>query len=63
MATIEGARAIGLGDSIGSLEAGKQADMIAVRTDTPRMTPLMTGEFLTCTTILCMPPRVATWIG
>jgi 5-methylthioadenosine/S-adenosylhomocysteine deaminase len=45
MATIEGARAIGLGDSLGSLEAGKQADMIAVRTDTPRMTPLMTGEF------------------
>ena len=45
MATIEGARAIGLGETLGSLEAGKQADMIAVRTDTPRMTPLMTGEF------------------
>ena len=25
------------------LEAGKQADMIAIRTDTPRMTPLLTG--------------------
>lgn len=45
MATIEGARAIGLGGVIGSLEVGKQADMVAVRTDTPRMTPLMTGEF------------------
>ncbi len=40
MATIEGARAIGLGESIGSIESGKRADFIAVRTDTPRMTPL-----------------------
>jgi 5-methylthioadenosine/S-adenosylhomocysteine deaminase len=27
---------------IGSLETGKAADIIAVRTDTPRMTPLLT---------------------
>ncbi|MGI3776801.1 MAG: amidohydrolase family protein [Janthinobacterium lividum] len=40
MATIEGARAIGQHDRIGSLEPGKQADLIAIRTDTPRMTPL-----------------------
>lgn len=40
MGTCEGAKAIGLDDQIGSLEVGKQADIIAVATDTPRMTPL-----------------------
>ncbi|MBO4221854.1 amidohydrolase family protein [Bradyrhizobium neotropicale] len=43
MGTIMGARAIGLDHEIGSLEIGKRADLIAVRTDTPRMTPLF-GE-------------------
>src|SRR5260370_14246124 len=43
MATITGARAIGLDHEIGSIEVGKCADIIAVRTDTPRMTPLF-GE-------------------
>ena len=43
MATIEGARAIGKDEEIGSLEAGKRADLIAVRTDTPRLTPLFGG--------------------
>ncbi|MCM2398272.1 amidohydrolase [Rhizobium sp. S95] len=43
MATILGAKAIGLDHEIGSIKAGKRADIIAVRTDTPRMTPLF-GE-------------------
>jgi 5-methylthioadenosine/S-adenosylhomocysteine deaminase len=41
MATVGGARAIGQGDRLGSLEPGKQADLITIRTDTPRMTPLL----------------------
>lgn len=46
MGTIDGARSIGLDSEIGSLEIGKQADIIAVRTNTPRMTPLIgDGEF------------------
>ena len=44
MATITGARTLGLDSEIGSIEVGKQADLIAVRTDTPRMTPLLTGS-------------------
>lgn len=44
MGTATGARAIGLDSQIGSLESGKQADLIAVRTDTPRMTPLIPGN-------------------
>ncbi len=40
MATIRGARALGLDRMIGSLEAGKRADMIVVRTDRPHAVPL-----------------------
>jgi 5-methylthioadenosine/S-adenosylhomocysteine deaminase len=41
MATINGAKALALDSEIGSLEVGKSADMIALRIDTPRMTPLI----------------------
>jgi 5-methylthioadenosine/S-adenosylhomocysteine deaminase len=41
MATIVGAKALGLDHVTGSLEVGKSADMIAIRCDTPRMTPLI----------------------
>ena len=40
MATIEGARAIGRGDQLGSLEAGKQADVILVDLRRPHTMPI-----------------------
>jgi 5-methylthioadenosine/S-adenosylhomocysteine deaminase len=40
MATIGGARALGLDQRLGSLEAGKLADLIAVSTNRARQTPM-----------------------
>jgi 5-methylthioadenosine/S-adenosylhomocysteine deaminase len=40
MATIEGARALGLDRAIGSLVAGKRADLIVVSMAAPRQTPM-----------------------
>jgi 5-methylthioadenosine/S-adenosylhomocysteine deaminase len=44
MATIGGARAIGLETHIGSLEAGKQADVIIIDTARPHLSPLFHPE-------------------
>ncbi|MGP8154494.1 MAG: amidohydrolase [Smithella sp.] len=40
MATIEGAKALGMGGKIGSLEAGKKADIIIIGLNEPHLTPL-----------------------
>ncbi len=40
MATINGARALGIDDRIGSLEAGKNADVVAINMNSIETTPL-----------------------
>ena len=44
MATIQGARTIGLGRQIGSLEVGKQADVIIIDTQIPHLSPMFHPE-------------------
>lgn len=44
MATIDGARALGMADLIGSLEPGKQADITLVGLDQPHLWPLLEGS-------------------
>ena len=40
MATLEGSRALGMGDTLGSIEVGKEADVILIDTAVPHLTPL-----------------------
>ena len=40
MATLNGAKALGMEDKIGSLEVGKEADIILIDTDKPHLTPM-----------------------
>lgn len=39
LATVDGARALGIDDEVGSLEVGKRADVIVVRVDGPHVEP------------------------
>ena len=56
LATIGGARALGLDDRVGSLDVGKDADLAAFRIDIPRTTP--TGDPYSAA-IFALPGRSA----
>ena len=56
LATIGGARALGMDSRVGSLEAGKDADLAAFRVDIPRTTPV--GDPYS-TAIFALPGRSA----
>jgi 5-methylthioadenosine/S-adenosylhomocysteine deaminase len=45
MATVGGASALGMSDSIGVIESGKQADVILVDLDQPHLWPLFVGRY------------------
>lgn len=55
MATINGAKAFGMESEFGTIEEGKSADFILVRTDRPHMCPLRMGlcENVTSSLVFC----------
>ena len=44
--TVDGARALGLGDTVGSLEVGKRADLVLLDLDQPHLNPVHDVEAL-----------------
>jgi 5-methylthioadenosine/S-adenosylhomocysteine deaminase len=45
MATVNGARALGMQNQLGSLEVGKKADIVIIDLMKPHLAPLLVGEF------------------
>lgn len=45
MATVNGAKALGMENELGSLEAGKKADIAIIDLKKPHLSPLLLGEF------------------
>ena len=62
MATIEGARALGMDDEIGSLEVGKQADLIMVNLRALNLMPVLTHPCAISCPTWSMPPPAKRWI-